>query len=179
MASVTFNILPGSTIHPSMATIIYPGGGKYETDVSRWNYIGYIPFVSTITGCCRALLGIIHTIAHLVLAIFDSQNRAFHMEQAALGGRNIVRGAIEMMPIVGNLALLIMDIVLGFKATSAAKDYYDTHRNEVRDRMVLFMDNENVASKTQDEFQAICLRKGYNLSNIPQYRDLVHILQQA
>lgn len=175
MFSATFNILPGSTINPSMATIIAQGGSYTDTQVSRWNNLGYIPVVSTITGLARALLGVIHSIVHLVMALFDGHNRAYHMEQVALGGRNIVRGSIEMVPIVGNLALFIRDLVVATKVPSAVRDYARKNPNEVHNRTVLFVDNENVASKSWDEMKQILINE--NVTSEPPFWDLVRMIR--
>ena len=175
MFSATFNILPGSKIHPSIATVITDQ--NYDTQVSRLNTLGYIPLVSTITGCCRALLGIIHAIVHLVVAIF-SKDTAYHLGQAALGGRNIARGLIEMVPIIGNVALLGRDLVVAWKSTCEARKYAESHRDEVTGRSVLFVDNENVASKSFVDMIQLLTKEGYTPnSNPPQFWDIVRCIQ--
>ncbi|NGX41814.1 MAG: hypothetical protein K940chlam7_00088 [Chlamydiae bacterium] len=75
------------------------------------NQLGYIPVVSTFTGGCRALLSLVHTITHLVQAILHSEERHLHLEEAKLGGINIVRGSIEMIPIIGNITMLFIDLL--------------------------------------------------------------------
>ena len=92
MLSATGNILPGSVDRPSMATLVPGRHSDVDTQVCTWNNLGYIPVISTITGCARASLGIIHSIIHLALAIFNSKNRDHHLQEAKLGGSNICRG---------------------------------------------------------------------------------------
>lgn len=136
MFSATGNILRGSRerpdfyiethTHPNNRDIV-PEGIKmvnvrgviklkyksYNTTAYTHTYIlnalGRLPVVSTFTGCFRAFLGLIHSIVHLVSAIFDAKNRALHLKEVKLGGKNIGRGLIEMLPIIGNITMLVVD----------------------------------------------------------------------
>src|ERR1700722_18020208 len=108
--SITGNLLPGSVQRPDIMTFV--ACTSLRTDISSGvctlNKLGYIPGVSTITGLGRSLLGIVHTIAHLACAIF-SKNQSDHLQEAGLGLKNIVRGVIEAIPIIGNITIGAID----------------------------------------------------------------------
>ena len=52
-----------------------------ESRNCRLNSLGYKPGISTISGLGRAVLGLVHTIIHLVRVIF-SENKAQDVEEA-------------------------------------------------------------------------------------------------
>ena len=128
MFSATGNILSGSQHRPDIYTIskhktippVNYGDLKNPTVEKSvqfstcWlNNLGKIPGVSTITGSGRALLGIAHSIFHLASAIFGSKNRAKHLEEAKLGGKNIGQGLVEMIPVIGNIIMILVVLVTG------------------------------------------------------------------
>ena len=78
--------------------------------INSLNICGIIPIVSTVTGTARTLIGLVHTIAHLAKAVFDQQHRDGHLNEAALGFYNFVRGLIEIIPVLGNIVVGIFDI---------------------------------------------------------------------
>ncbi|MEI6242149.1 MAG: hypothetical protein WCP39_01950 [Chlamydiota bacterium] len=81
------------------------------------NVTGYVPFVSSVTGPLRALMGKIQVIVFAVLAI-----NAYMLGQKAVGERcvtcilngfaNIVRGTVESVTLLGNLCCFIYDKVM-------------------------------------------------------------------
>lgn len=75
------------------------------------NYCGMIPLVSTVTGSIRALIGLIHTIVHLAKSIFDKKRRKDHLLEAALGAYSVIRGCVEAVPLLGNLAIIEFDVI--------------------------------------------------------------------
>ncbi|WP_075882678.1 hypothetical protein [Candidatus Protochlamydia sp. W-9] len=81
-----------------------------ELRINWLNICGIIPGLSTVTGTGRALLRIVHTIAHLAKAIFDKQNRNSHLNEATLGFYNFARGTIEAVSFFGNTIVGIFDI---------------------------------------------------------------------
>jgi hypothetical protein len=108
--------LPGTTARPDLIV-----GGSTQSDgtpppslpcypaVHTLNCFGYFPLISTISGLGRTLLGIIHTIAHLAKGVFlKSQD---WKEESCAGLKNIGRGVIEMIPIVGNLTTMVIDML--------------------------------------------------------------------
>lgn len=119
MFSATGKMLSGTERRPDIFTIYTQeegrkkvGMGASEQDAmarSRLNICGYIPGVSTLTGAGRSLLGTVHTIVHLASAMFDSKNRSDHLAEAALGGKNMLRGLVETVPVIGNIATFTHD----------------------------------------------------------------------
>ena len=110
--SFIWNTLPGSFQRPDIETIVVKEKGKdldTDTGYCSSNVLGYLPVVSTITGLGRTLLGIVHTIVHLACSIF-SKNRDHHFQEVSLGAKNIGRGLIEAIPIIGNITMFIVDI---------------------------------------------------------------------
>jgi hypothetical protein len=162
MFSATGKLLPGSIEHPAMATLV-DSSSQFgaETEVCTWNKLGYFPIVSTITGCARALLGIIHSIVHLASAIFDSKNRDHHLQEAKLGGYNIGRGIVEMIPVVGSTILLVKDLIISKKYTVLALDYKKANRQECSNNVLLFVNGNKVGQKSIDELNQIVQKEGF------------------
>lgn len=108
--SVTGNLLPGSIQRPDIVTIVFTQDHKYVHRSSEcWqNTLGYIPVVSTVTGLTRALLGLVHTIAHLACSIF-TKNRDHHLQEAKLGAKNIGIGLVEAIPFIGNIRMFFVN----------------------------------------------------------------------
>jgi hypothetical protein len=133
--SVTGNLLTGSKQRPDITTIaiVKPGIRNIRSDSSMLNCLGYLPVISTISGLSRALLGTVHTIGHLACAIF-SKHKEHHLQEAKLGLKNIGRGLIEAIPIIGNITMLIIDIQRTSIFENMVKNqiemnhsYYDNH----------------------------------------------------
>ena len=99
--------------------------------------------VSTITGIGRVLLGIVHTVVHVVCSIFSKNNREAHFEEAKLGVRNIGRGLIEAVPIVGNLAVRIIDAVRTNRFGAMAEK--ELEKNPAGDQVVVFVYGREMA----------------------------------
>jgi len=177
MFSATGKILPGSIDHPAMATLV-DSTSQFDADtqVCTWNKLGYIPIVSTITGCARALLGIIHSIVHLASAIFDSKNRDHHLQEAKLGGYNIGRGIVEMIPVVGNIILLVKDLIIAKKYTDLALDYKKANRRECSNHLLLFVNGNKVGQKSFDELNRIAQKEGFKKK--PSFWQEVNLVQK-
>lgn len=74
------------------------------------NQWGYIPLLSTFTGLYRTLVGLAFLISSFALSLFDSLNRPLHLEGMKIASANMGRGLLEMLPIVGNLLVLNIDV---------------------------------------------------------------------
>lgn len=94
--------------------------GREVVRVHFFNLCGQIPLVSTVTGSARGFLGLVHAVMHLAVSIFDSRRRHNHLEEAALGGYNVARGAVEAIPVIGNGIVFISDYV---RRCSLVKEY--------------------------------------------------------
>lgn len=92
------------------------------------NPLGYIPLVSSIfTGEVRATLGLIQVISSVVATpfmfiadLFGHERGAFYRTSKCIshfshGVSNIVRGAVESIPILGNLCTIVYDQVIGVR----------------------------------------------------------------
>ncbi len=88
-----------------------------------FNKNGYIPIFSSVTGGMRIINGMVHVIIGISKIIFAVQTdifRNFNYRNkifkgfyfTAHGISNILRGAIELIPVVGNIAMIIYDIVM-------------------------------------------------------------------
>jgi len=108
--------------------ILNSDGWSSSTDITstncKLNRYGYRPIVSTITGLGRALLGIVHTIVHLVCAIF-SKNREHYLQEASLGAKNIGRGVVEAIPVIGNITMFVIDLLRMNKYEKVAKKHFE------------------------------------------------------
>jgi hypothetical protein len=121
---LTGNILTGSSFRPDIITFVHREEGKTKchSDIpSKLNGAGYLPIVSTVTGLGRSLLGLAHTIAHLVIAIFT--RKGHHLREAGLGAQNFGRGLVEMVPFLGNAAMLFNDVRRVMKYEKIARDH--------------------------------------------------------
>jgi hypothetical protein len=74
--------------------------GKGEKD-TLLNRLVRMPFIGILAGVVRVALGIIHTVGHLLASIFTCKKG--HLFHAAKGGCEILRGLIEMIPIIGRI----------------------------------------------------------------------------
>ena len=71
--------------------------GQYEP----LNTLACIPVIGIIAGVVRVVVGIFHTLCHLVTA-FETRNKG-HLYHAGKGCCEILRGVIETIPIVGRV----------------------------------------------------------------------------
>ncbi len=78
----------------------YARGRGGEKD-SILNVCTKIPFIGIGAGLVRILLGIIHSVGHLLAAIFTQKKG--HLFHTAKGVCEILRGSIETVPIVGRI----------------------------------------------------------------------------
>lgn len=84
------------------------GGGQHP--VHTLNALGYIPGISTVTGLYRTLVGLAFLVKSAIGTIFDSENAIKHKEGMKIASANIVRGFFEMIPVIGNLFVLNLDL---------------------------------------------------------------------
>lgn len=68
---------------------------------SLLNNLSQIPFVGILAGVARVALAIIHSIAHLFAYLITKDKG--HLYHAAKGGCEILRGAIEAIPVIGRI----------------------------------------------------------------------------
>lgn len=157
--SVTGNILSGSVQRPDILTGVGIKGNAYSHDIAydsincKLNICGYIPGVSTITGLSRALLGLVHTIVHLVCAIFSS-NRTHHLQEAKLGMKNIGRGLVEATPIIGNIATFIVDKIRTNKFHEQTSEVISRNKAVYYNQVALFSYGQEIAKRSIEECDA-------------------------
>ncbi len=177
MFSATFNILPGSKTNPDFTTLMPTVDVQVDTQMGIWKMSLWIPGVSTITGTALALTGTIHAIVHLACAIFDSAHREQHLEEAKLGGRNIAYGLVAaLLPIVGNIAILVKDLWDANEYCKMASQYKKDNESECKDHVILFYDGVQVASKGFDCMDQTAKNFGYTGDNRPGFWDQVKIV---
>ena len=168
--SATGGLLPGSYQRPDFVIVTNAdfGRAEYYYLPCKLNQLGYIPLVSTITGLIRTLLGIIHTIVHLVSAIFDRENRISHLKESILGAKNIVRGIIETTPILGNLAMFIVDTIRKKKCMALHNPPLFSN-NEL---FILHAYGEQIAQKSAEEI----IQARTILNREPSESEMVNII---
>lgn len=74
------------------------------------NVIGYIPVASTFSGLYRTLVGLAYLVKSVACFIFDAANREEHKEGMKIAAANIGRGLLEIVPVVGNLFAINIDV---------------------------------------------------------------------
>ncbi|CCB86039.1 MULTISPECIES: hypothetical protein [Parachlamydia] len=141
--SITKNLLSGSTHRPDLVTQVTVRAGEdvriKVIAVSKLNRLGYIPIISSFSGTARAGLGSFHTVVHLSCAIVG--NRKHNLLEAKLGAKNVARGLVEMIPLIGNVALFLTDTVRLNIYHSKALDIIDDNR-ELYDGHYVIFNNE-------------------------------------
>lgn len=176
--SATGNLLPGSVERPDTLTFMFLRQDGWSSEFNmgstscRLNTLGYIPVVSTISGLGRTLLGLVHTIVHLACSIF-SKNRDFHLEEAKLGAKNIGRGLVEAIPVIGNITMLIVDRVRMTKFEKMAADHIDKNKAAYNNHAVMFIYGQEIAKRPIAEFDS----EMNNLNREPTLADLVKIVR--
>ena len=152
--SVTGNLLRGSIQRPDAAILATLDNDQVKTynTLSRWNRYGYVPVLSTITGFARTLLATIHTIAHAALATL-SKNRAHHLNEASLGLKNIVRGCVEMVPLIGNTAVYLFDQKRINLTKKFAEDQLISHPKLYREHVAVFYGSQELGRCSFDDFR--------------------------
>ncbi len=115
MISTNSNFLTGSDTRPDYYSVVkFNKTGfpliQVDTKPALINACGILPIVSTITGGARTIIGLAHIVNYLAYFIFDGKNRSNHLKEIGLGGRNIAKGLAEMLPIIGNIFMVIINV---------------------------------------------------------------------
>ncbi len=71
------------------------------------NYPGYVPALSSITGLFRMVLGVVEMVVGAIFSTLCCQS--YEVARIMNGCLNVIRGAVETVPILGNVALLAYD----------------------------------------------------------------------
>lgn len=154
--SATSRLLLGSMQRPDIITVLSVKPGlvnssfKIGSTPRKLNILGYIPGASTITGLGRALLGVVHTIVHLAFSIFN-EHRAYHLEEAKLGAKNIARELIEAIPVIGNITMFLVDMRRLVKCEKMIKEQIHKNESNYSNHSVLFFDGKEIAKRPIDE----------------------------
>ena len=150
--SATGNLLSGSMQRPDIATLILSNekGQSTGSKSCKLNRLGYLPVVSTISGLGRTLLGVVHTIVHLACAVF-SQNRAHHLQEASLGAKNIGRGVIETIPLIGNITMIAVDLYRMEKFEKMAQEQIAKNPEAYHNQVALFIYGKEIAKNTVEK----------------------------
>jgi hypothetical protein len=96
---------------PDMTSTITATGGEHPVVVL--NILGYIPVVSTFSGAYRTVVGIAYFIKSAACSIFDVKDptrHRQHLEGLKISVVTIGRGVLELVPIIGNLFVINIDV---------------------------------------------------------------------
>ena len=74
------------------------------------NFTGYIPALSTVTGLIRMLIGTVEMVAG-VFFTFILCSQCGSLSTLVNGTKNIIRGTIETIPIIGNVMMIAYDCI--------------------------------------------------------------------
>ncbi len=77
--------------------------------VNRMNSLGYIPIASIGVGGCRIFINLIGVIKNIAMAIFLQQSPIESFKNLGNNIAQIVRGVVEIVPILGNLTIYTID----------------------------------------------------------------------
>lgn len=161
MISAIGSLLPDSMKNPDIINFIsieQKGGhsiGQLSTFTAsmpcKFNKLGYIPVISTISGIGRSLMGLIYTITHLVLAIFKKDKD--HLREVVLGAKNIGRGLVEAIPVIGNVSIFIIDLKRMNKLEKMAKEEIQRNQATYNNQVIMFTYRKEVAKMPISELQ--------------------------
>lgn len=121
-------------------------------EASTLTKLSCVPLVSTGIGIARALLGIAYTIKHLALAIFK-QNRESDLKKALVGLKTVGRGALETIPIIGNLAIVFLLNKDVRRYENAIDAQYNNNKDFFLNSVTLFHDDKMIAKMPIDQFR--------------------------
>ncbi len=123
--NVTISV-PSSELEPSYH--IYKGHYEVAENIAahgelELNRVSYIPIVSTYTGIGRVILGLNLTISGIAKGVFAVLTDNFRNGEYSMrtlkgfsfvphGIANILRGALEVIPVVSNITMKIYDSVI-------------------------------------------------------------------
>ncbi len=156
MFSATGHLLSGSIQRPDFITFSFWEEKVNESymftrsKICTLNKLGYKPGISTITGIGRALLGIIHTIVHLACFIF-SKHKEHHSGEVKIGVKNIIRGLVEAVPVIGNLTMFYIDKFNKKKSEDLAFKQINNNPNAYRNHAVMFVDGKEIGKTPIEE----------------------------
>lgn len=109
--------IKGYNVEIYVETVDAPTQFNFDSPTLSWfSLCDLIPLASIASGTPKAVLGLMHTIAHLAQAIFDKQNRYEHLKEAGLGFYNVVRGTIAVVPLFGNGIVAAFDVYRIYQA---------------------------------------------------------------
>lgn len=146
-------LLTGTNRHPDNYTISIEvrGGPSLDSMASKRNLLGCVPVVSTFLGVGRVLTGAAYAIKHLAIAIFHQEKKE-HLEKAFVGLKNIGIGALEVIPIIGNMAMLILINNKNDKCGKLAQDYF-TAQGSLNNCAILFSDGKPAVQMPLDQYK--------------------------
>lgn len=156
--SITHNLLSGSMERPDILTLRLNTTTSFSKSTtlkrgqgSRFTRLSWIPLVSTVLGPCQALLGLVHTIGHFAIFIF-TKNQS-DLEEVKLGAKNIVRGSIATLPIIGNIILFVFDIIRTIQVDYSIKRQIAKDPSKYDNCATLFFDGREVAKQPIGDFE--------------------------
>jgi hypothetical protein len=126
MTNITLGLLHGMVIETDVESLtgnyLYSdfATGKGEKD-STLNSMVQFPVVGIAAGVARVALGIVHTLGHLFAALLTLKKG--HLFHASKGACEILRGAIETIPIIGRIFANL------FNSTIACDDLDEGNRS--------------------------------------------------
>lgn len=137
------------------------------------NKLGRIPVISTITGVGRVLFGVAQTIVHLACAIFTDRKR--HLHEAGLGIKNIIRGVVEAIPVIGNITVTVIDHFKDRKLEELANVEYVN--GNYKNRILMFVDGKIIGNAhvgmVESEIFGMLLYKGHvSKDDLPEIIDI-------
>ena len=72
-----------------------------------FNYAGWVPALSSVTGLFRMVIGVIEMVVGAIFTILLCQSN--EVSWVIIGIKNVFRGMIETVPLIGNVVLIAYD----------------------------------------------------------------------
>ena len=96
----------------------------HKPEIPFLNRFANVPVFGRLAGVCRVALAIIHSLGHLFAALC-TQNKD-HLKHAVKGGTELLRGMIEMIPVIGLLFSWVVNATFDLRPNHSTYSYSNT-----------------------------------------------------
>ena len=78
----------------------------------------------------------------ILLVLFLVKTEKNHLEEASLGAKNIGRGLVEAIPVIGNITMFVVDLLRMNKFEKIAKEQIDKNKAAYNNHATMFIGNK-------------------------------------
>jgi len=126
-----------------------------DTYYNRFTYIDYIPVVGIISGLTKILFGSIHALGYTTLYFYKNDNKERNYIEIQLGIKNVVKGCILMLPVIGNIIVYLGDMYKINQAIQQIREKCPIRPN----RAILYEHGQETGQHTIEEYEQLLNHK--------------------